>query len=660
MSASTSPNNNNILNNSNSLRSNPFEYISNLQSDNEDGGSQSDSSHQSNGLSAEEVIDQLDDDLFHMDDTQHAVLDDELFFGPPHIDRSFNGDRADDDDDDHDEEYDYEENFTALGSMLQRAALRSDSLQQSIQSNRRSSESLQSGSVTRTTPTISTENGSSLDSISQALSNSNRTSQQGIDNVDTVVERDNANSNNNTAQLQMIQLETDTDQDLIQPSSRFTDLILADSKEVTWQDHYQDGRDVQGINWSVLPITRQRYRDYRNKNYTNHTTLNNHHSHSDLISQLSPCKDDGKFYRFHYTRLMEKSFIIHFQLRHLASSPSKHELYFSQHWTVRKWNAITRSSVQVVDFHAQDFDGANLFRITSLCSRQDLLAVGGFSGEVCFLNTGQGDGQGSFPSALVNGDDEQQKVHCVKVSQDPYGITNHVAIDHSVSGRRIIIASNNDQYARIVDVEYHKVDQEFQMPWAVNCSALDPDSRRILACVGDSSAGWLLDPLSGDKIAQVGGFLDYSFCCAWSPNGIQLAVGNQDKTVRIFDKRRLDVALKVLPARMAAIRSCQYSPCGNFLMAAEPADYVHLYDVKQNYKRQQIIDFFGEISGCTFADSSGGSDNKQSYDVGNDDGDLNHQDGGGGNLFIVNADTIYGGIYQYKAIKYQDYVQNRY
>lgn len=44
MSASTSPNNN-ILNNSNSLRSNPFEYISNLQTDDEDGGSQSDSSH---------------------------------------------------------------------------------------------------------------------------------------------------------------------------------------------------------------------------------------------------------------------------------------------------------------------------------------------------------------------------------------------------------------------------------------------------------------------------------------------------------------------------------------------------------------------------------------------------------------------------------------
>ncbi|EEF30624.1 hypothetical protein RCOM_0302160 [Ricinus communis] len=34
---------------------------------------------------------------------------------------------------------------------------------------------------------------------------------------------------------------------------------------------------------------------------------------------------------------------------------------------------------------------------------------------------------------------------------------------------------------------------------------------------------------------------------------------------------------------------------------AEPADFVHVYDVKSGYEREQEIDFFGEISGVSFS-----------------------------------------------------------
>ena len=36
------------------------------------------------------------------------------------------------------------------------------------------------------------------------------------------------------------------------------------------------------------------------------------------------------------------------------------------------------------------------------------------------------------------------------------------------------------------------------------------------------------------------------------------------------------------------------------MAVAEPADFVHVYDVKSGYENEQEIDFFGEISGISF------------------------------------------------------------
>ena len=34
---------------------------------------------------------------------------------------------------------------------------------------------------------------------------------------------------------------------------------------------------------------------------------------------------------------------------------------------------------------------------------------------------------------------------------------------------------------------------------------------------------------------------------------------------------------------------------------AEPADFVHIFDVGSGYQQQQELDFFGEISGMSFS-----------------------------------------------------------
>ena len=65
--------------------------------------------------------------------------------------------------------------------------------------------------------------------------------------------------------------------------------------------------------------------------------------------------------------------------------------------------------------------------------------------------------------------------------------------------------------------------------------------------------------------------------------------------------RRPDAALAVLGGAMGAVRSLRFSPCGAFLAAAEPADFVRLYDVGAGFARAQEVDLFGEVAGTAFS-----------------------------------------------------------
>jgi WD40 repeat protein len=63
----------------------------------------------------------------------------------------------------------------------------------------------------------------------------------------------------------------------------------------------------------------------------------------------------------------------------------------------------------------------------------------------------------------------------------------------------------------------------------------------------------------------------------------------QDTTARVWDIRYLGASLAVLPGRMGAIRSLRFSSDGRFLAVAEPADFVHIYDVKSDYNVCQEV-----------------------------------------------------------------------
>lgn len=76
---------------------------------------------------------------------------------------------------------------------------------------------------------------------------------------------------------------------------------------------------------------------------------------------------------------------------------------------------------------------------------------------------------------------------------------------------------------------------------------------------------------------------------------------------------------------------CASQQMAVFLAMAEPADFVHVFDVRRNYERCQEIDLFGEISGVSF------SPDTQS-------------------LFIGVADRTYGSLLEYDSQHVNQYL----
>lgn len=375
------------------------------------------------------------------------------------------------------------------------------------------------------------------------------------------------------------------------------------------------GRDIQGIPWDRLQFTREQYREKRVHEYRNYANLEFSPSDLDTVSlPLTQCPKRSPFFEFaHNTRAVRPTFV-HFQLRNLVWATSKHDAYVVSENRVVHWNAATRRATAVLDLDggasgvragggaatAGDFPRV---QVSTTCVRDGLMAAGGFAGELVTLDMRTGASR------------------MLRVSHDNNGITNAIELFGTRSGSEVLVSSNNDMMTRFYDLETMQCLAKHKYPWAVNYAAASHCGRHVVV-VGDSKEAWLVDVASGRRMAKMEGHLDFSFAAAWHPNGCMFATGNQDTTTRLWDVRHLGQSLAVLRGRMGAIRSLRFSADGRFLAAAEPADFVHVYDASAGFGEVQVLDHFGETAGMGFSPDSE-------------------------TLFIGVADLTYGSVLEY-------------
>ncbi|GAV74761.1 WD40 domain-containing protein [Cephalotus follicularis] len=351
------------------------------------------------------------------------------------------------------------------------------------------------------------------------------------------------------------------------------------------------GKDIQGIPWDRLSITREKYRQTRLEQYRNYENIP--HSGEGSAKDCKNTNRGGLYYEFRRNSRSVKSTILHFQLRNLVWATSKHDVYLMSNFTVIHWSSLscTRSDVLDVSGHVAPaekhpgslLEGFTQTQVSTLSVKDRLLVAGGFQGELICKNL-----------------DRPGVSYCSRTTYDENAITNAVEIYASPSGAVHFTASNNDCGVRDFDMERYQITKQFRFPWPVNHTSLSPDGK-LLTIVGDNPDGMLVDSKTGKTVASLSGHLDFSFASAWHPDGVTFATGNQDKTCRIWDVRKLSKSVAVLRGNLGAVRSIRYTFDGRYMATAEPADFVHVYDAKNGYEREQEIDFFGEISGISFS-----------------------------------------------------------
>ncbi|KAG8365201.1 hypothetical protein BUALT_Bualt18G0079700 [Buddleja alternifolia] len=323
----------------------------------------------------------------------------------------------------------------------------------------------------------------------------------------------------------------------------------------------RNGRDIQGIPWERLEIMREKYRQTRLEQYNNYENVQ-----SAEISEM---------------------------LRNLVWATSKHDVYFMSHFSVMHWSSLTRTTSEVLNVSGHVaptekhpgnlLEGFTQTQVSTLAVKDKLLVAGGFQGEL-----------------ICKYLDRPGVSYCARITHDDNAITNAVEIYTSDSGALHCIASNNDCGVRDFDMETFQLSKHFPFSWPINHTSLSPD-KKLLLVVGDDPNGLLVDFSTGKTITLLRGHLDYSFASAWHPNGLTFATGNQDRSCRIWDIRNLSKSITTLKGTLGAIRSIRYTSDGKFMAMAEPADFVHIFDVESGYGKEQEIDFFGEISGMSFS-----------------------------------------------------------
>nr|XP_016494551.1 PREDICTED: uncharacterized WD repeat-containing protein C2A9.03-like [Nicotiana tabacum]XP_016494552.1 PREDICTED: uncharacterized WD repeat-containing protein C2A9.03-like [Nicotiana tabacum]XP_016494553.1 PREDICTED: uncharacterized WD repeat-containing protein C2A9.03-like [Nicotiana tabacum]XP_016494554.1 PREDICTED: uncharacterized WD repeat-containing protein C2A9.03-like [Nicotiana tabacum] len=351
------------------------------------------------------------------------------------------------------------------------------------------------------------------------------------------------------------------------------------------------GKDIQGIPWERLNVTRQSYRLTRLEQYRNYENIPL--SGEAVDKECEQVEKGATYYEFFYNARSVKPTILHFQLRNLVWATSKHDVYMISNYSLMHWSSISRNLSEVINFsghiaptekHAGSLlEGLTQTQISTMAVKNRFVVAGGFHGELICKNL-----------------DKPGVSFCARTTYEDNAITNAIEIYESVSGGPRFMASNNDCGVREYDMEKFQQMNHFRFPWPVNHTSMSPDSK-LFTVVGDDLDGLLVDSRNGKTVASIAGHLDYSFASAWHPDGRTFATGNQDKTCRIWDLRNLSSSIAILKGNMGAARSIRFSSDGRFLVVAEPADFVHIYSTESDYKKRQEIDIFGEISGVSLS-----------------------------------------------------------
>lgn len=397
--------------------------------------------------------------------------------------------------------------------------------------------------------------------------------------------------------------------------------------------------DMQGVNWDNLQVSREQAAQQRKQSYKNYRSLLGYAaphvclllSKRAMLTRLkgqstSVVNDDGNYFRFRRMDFRHLAKLSHFQLRNMMVAASRDRVFYASRCKVMQYEQNKKSLAMNLENSsvASAIDGLPApsgILVTSLATGHDVLVAGGSYGEYALMHLRSP--KGSIPHQGI-------------VTTNRENITNHIQVCLGRSSEAPLVAfASNDMHIRTLDATTAKFIREHRYPFPINCTSQSPD-RRLRVMVGDGREVVVCDAESGRIFHRLEGHTDYGFACDWQDGGHYVATGNQDMTIKIWDARKWTGAqgraqpVITMKANMAGVRKLRFSPLGSgkpVLVAAEPADYLSIFDA-DTFASKQTINFFGEIAGFDFADN-------------------------GKDLYAANADPDRGGIMEFERCGHQ-------
>ncbi|QDS67794.1 hypothetical protein FKW77_006724 [Venturia effusa] len=380
---------------------------------------------------------------------------------------------------------------------------------------------------------------------------------------------------------------------------------------ITRADVHEDLCDLQGINWAHFGTQREVARQFRNW----------YHEHPQVRSYKIPAgasnlQDTERLFKFQQMNRNHRSFIEHYQLRHLLVTTSHNDIYYVSRSKVLHTSPTSMHAscaMDLGDTHASSMQSAGM-RITALSSAENTLIAGGYRGEYALQDLCSEYGTGPTKG---------------RISHDASAIANHIhTFRNRISGFPQAVFCSNDSYVRVLDCCTNRFMTHVQYENVINCAATSPNGRlRVL--VGDFDGAAIVDADSGRSLRQLEGHNAHGFAAAWADDDIHVATAAQDCHVLVWDARNWSLPLADIACEGTYATSLRFSPVGGgkrVLLAAEAADVVNIIDA-DTYDRKQVVNFFGDVAGITM--SSDGSE-----------------------FYIANSDRHFGGLMSFQRLRY--------
>lgn len=398
-------------------------------------------------------------------------------------------------------------------------------------------------------------------------------------------------------------------------------IVLRETTEELLDEFKEKLVDIQGLYWDSYE-QRENFLKIRELKHNSFTNISNSKDDSkedvnyDLINEI----DSWKFRQYFK---IPKPKLSHFQLRNnLVCLNNKKEIFFNE---LSNDKSITESDMSLPTLHSvikkvNPFTGVistvlsleddPIERVSTLECTNDLIIAGTLTG--------------SYHVKNLNTQESTKKV----LTTNSNGIINFAkAYDGSV------LFSTNDSHLITTDLSTLEVKSCHEFPWAINSVSVNPQNHSLKLIVGDNINSFILDdrvdPLKPVNILK--GHKDFSFACDWSHNGMKIATGNQDSTMRVFDIRNLKENMCCVNGEIeSSIRNVKFNYNDTTLAFSESIDYVNIVDLNSlddGSGSKQVISLFGKIIGLDFT---------------------NYDDGNGELLTIGVCDDAIGGILQYE------------